>query len=182
MGEEYPGETQYAATIHYDPPRPTRLTMIHHAPPRPTTPHHAPPGGQLALVGGAEATERRAPRAIDRAGYCGRTTDIRGGSGWRPSGSNWSTVPQELWWALPRRAFGVSFSTRCEYYLLLTTDYLLLLTTTHFSLLTTHYSLLTTHYSLLTTHYSLLTTHYSLLTTHYSLLTTHYVHLIAGYY
>ena len=39
VGEEYPGETQYAATIHYDPPRPTRLTMIHHAPPRPTTLH-----------------------------------------------------------------------------------------------------------------------------------------------
>ena len=86
--------------------------------------HHDPPGGQLARVGGAEATERRAPRAIERAGYCGRAVDGAGGrGGWRPSGGNWSTVPQELWWALPRRAFGVSFSTRCEYYVLLATYY-----------------------------------------------------------
>ena len=101
--------------------------------------HHDPPGGQLAPVGGAEATERRAPRAIERAGYCGRAVDGAGGrGGWRPSGGNWSTVPQELWWALPRRAFGVSFSTRCEYYVLLATCYLLLTACYSLLALTTH--------------------------------------------
>ena len=127
VGEEHPGEARYA---RHDPPRPT---TPHHAPPRPTTPHHAhhtpphsttihhdPPGWQLAPVGGAEAAERRAPRSIDRAGYCGGVTDSAAGrGGWRPSGSNWSTVPQELWWALPRRTSSVSFATRCYFYLLL---------------------------------------------------------------
>ena len=109
-----------STTPHHAPPRPT---TPHHAPPRPphsTTLHHTPPGWQLAPVGGAEAAERRAPRSIDRAGYCGGVTDSAAGrGGWRPSGSNWSTVPQELWWALPRRTSSVSFATRCYFYLLL---------------------------------------------------------------